>query len=239
MAPGHRVVHVRGVLPVKRLLDLFAGAGGAAVGYHRAGFTVTGVDVAPQPHYPYKCLRRNALDLLQDQRWQRFLDWFDVIHASPPCQTYSAYRRRGDGVGEHYEDLIDPVRDALVAIGKPYVIENIPSAPLRDPVVVCGSSFGLDVRRHRLFESNLPLVAPPCNHDWQTPRFPQATNRDNLRCTVEVGAYRAQPYAPRAMGIDWMTRDELTEAIPPIYTTFLGRQIYAHLRAQDQVSAAA
>jgi DNA (cytosine-5)-methyltransferase 1 len=217
-----------------KLLDLFSGAGGAAVGYHRAGFEVTGVDITLQHHYPYAFIRADALVALK-QNW--LVGRFDVIHASPPCQTYSAYRRRGNGVGERHQDLIAPVRDLLVATGKPYIIENIPASPLQNPVVVCGSSFGLDLQRHRLFESNLTLVAPPCNHDWQTPRFPQATNRQNLRRTVEVGAYRAQPYAARAMGIDWMTREELTEAIPPEYTHFLGRQIYAHLRAHQGLPA--
>jgi DNA (cytosine-5)-methyltransferase 1 len=217
---------------VRRLLDLFSGAGGAATGYQRAGFEVVGVDIAPQPHYPFEFIQCEAVDLLLDPLMKSWIAEFDVIHASPPCQAFSAYRRRGDGVGDNYPDLIEVVRDALVAHGKPYIIENIPKSPLRDPVTVCGSSFGLDLQRHRLFESDLPLVAPPCNHEWQTPRFPPATNRSNLRRTVEVGAYRCHRYAPLAMGIDWMTREELTEAIPPAYTEFLGRQIYAWLRAR-------
>jgi DNA (cytosine-5)-methyltransferase 1 len=218
----------------RRLLDLFCGAGGAAVGYHRAGFTVVGVDIARQDHYPFTYIETDALDVLRLENWAELVENHDVIHASPPCQTYSAYRRRGNGVGGNYPDLIAEVRDLLQATDKPYLIENIPSAPLRNPVVVCGSSFGLDLQRHRLFESNLPLVAPPCNHDWQTPRFPQATNRANLRRTVEVGAYRCHRYAPSAMGIDWMTGPELTEAIPPAYTEFLGRQVYAWLRARAE-----
>jgi DNA (cytosine-5)-methyltransferase 1 len=215
-----------------RLLDLFSGAGGAATGYARAGFTVTGVDIAEQPHYPFAFVHRDALAILTEPRWAGFLAEYDVIHASPPCQYFSAYRRRGSGVGESYPDLIAPVRAGLQATGKVYVIENIPRSPLHDPVTVCGSSFGLDVQRHRLFESNVPLVAPPCNHAWQTPRFPPATNRANLRRTVEVGAYRCHRYAASAMGIDWMNRAELTEAIPPPYTEFLGRQIHAWLRAR-------
>lgn len=211
-----------------KLLDLFCGAGGAAVGYHRAGFEVIGVDIAPQNHYPFLWTQRDALDVLDDPD---LVAGFDIVHASPPCQTFSAYRRRGGGVGTTYEDLIAEVRDALTATGKPYIIENIPSAPLEEPVQMCGSSFGLDIRRHRLFESNVPLVAPGCNHAWQTPRFPPATNRTNLRRTVEVGAYRCTRLAPAAMGIDWMTNDELSEAIPPAYTLFLGRQIHAYLRA--------
>lgn len=216
-----------------KLLDLFSGAGGAAMGYYRAGFEVEGVDIAPQPHYPFLFTHADALDVLTTE----WVNDFDVIHASPPCQTFSAYRRRGNGVGERYQDLIAVTRDALVATGKPYLIENIPAAPLRCPIVICGSSFGLDLQRHRLFETNIPLVAPPCNHRWQTPRFPQATNRSNLRRTVEVGAYRTHRYAPRAMGIDWMNRSELTEAVPPAYTEFLGRQIRAWLRAEAGLPA--
>jgi DNA (cytosine-5)-methyltransferase 1 len=168
------------------------------------------------------------------ENWAPLVDNVDVIHASPPCQAYSAYRRRGNGVGARYPEHIARVRELLQATAKPYVIENIPGSPLQEPVMVCGSSFGLDVRRHRYFESNIPLAAPPCNHAWQTPRFPPATNRANLRRTVEVGAYRCERYAADAMGIDWMTRAELTEAIPPAYTEFLGRQIHAWLRARTQ-----
>jgi DNA (cytosine-5)-methyltransferase 1 len=219
----------------RRLLDLFSGAGGAAVGYHRAGFEITGIDHAAQPHYPYAFVQTDALNVLTNECWRPLIESHDVIHASPPCQSYSAYRRRGSGVGARAPDLVAPVREALIATGKPYIIENIPRSPLLDPVMVCGSSFGLDLQRHRLFESNVPLVAPPCNHDWQTPRFPPATNRANLRCTVEVGAYRCHKYAPSAMGIHWMNRDELTEAIPPAYTEFLGRQIHAWLRAQTEM----
>jgi DNA (cytosine-5)-methyltransferase 1 len=224
---------------VRRLLDLFSGAGGAAVGYHRAGFEVSGVDVAPQPHYPYEFFQCDALELLKSRPMKAWLAEYDVLHASPPCQAFSAYRRRGDGVGANYPDLISEVRAALKALDLPYVIENIPRSPLHDPVTVCGSSFGLDLQRHRLFESNLPLVVPPCNHEWQTPRFAPAANRSNLRRTVEVGAGRSGPAAPDAMGIDWMTREELSEAVPPAYTEFLGRQIHAWLRARSPAAGRA
>lgn len=220
---------------MRRLLDLFSGAGGAAVGYHRAGFEVSGVDVVPQPHYPYEFFHCDALELLKSRAMKAWIAEYDVLHASPPCQGFSAYRRRGDGVGDNYPDLISEVRVALRAHGLPYVIENIPRSPLHDPVIVCGSSFGLDLQRHRLFESNLPLVAPPCNHEWQTPRFVAASNRINLRRTVEVGAGRCGRAAIDAMGIDWMTREELSEAVPPAYTEFLGRQIHAWIRAHAEL----
>jgi DNA (cytosine-5)-methyltransferase 1 len=207
-----------------RILDLFCGAGGAAAGYARAGFEVVGVDLHPQPNYPYEFHQADAMTFP--------LDGFDAVHASPPCQPFTAYRRRDpDVVGANYLDLVDATRRALEATGLPYVIENVPGAPLKDPVQFCGSAFGLDVRRHRLFESNWPLVAPPCNHAWQTPRFPPATNRPNLRSTVEVGAYRCARLSPAAMRIEWMTNREISEAIPPAYTEFIGRQLRAHILA--------
>jgi DNA (cytosine-5)-methyltransferase 1 len=162
------------------LLDLFCGGGGGAVGYSRAGFNVVGVDIRPQPSYPFTLVVGDALEYVRKFGWQ-----YSAIHASPPCQSFTAYRRKGHGVGEGYPDLITATRDALMATHRPYVLENVPGAPLVDPIRLCGSSFRLDVRRHRLFESNVPLTAPPCDHGWQTPRFAQATNRTNLRSTVE------------------------------------------------------
>lgn len=206
-----------------RLLDLFAGAGGAAMGYHRAGFEVTGVDIKPQPRYPFEFMQADALWYMRD--WFRVYE-FDAIHASPPCQAFTAYRRRGDGVGDGYPDLIDQTRELLEATGLPYVIENVQGAPLRNPSLICGSSVGLDVRRHRLFETNWPLIVPPCAHGWQTPRFQQATNRTNKRSTVEVGVWRIPLEQQRAvMGIDWMTLEELSESIPPAYTELIGHQL--------------
>jgi DNA (cytosine-5)-methyltransferase 1 len=205
------------------LLDLFCGAGGAAMGYHCAGFDVIGVDINPQPNYPFRFIQGDALDHL---KWHGIA----AIHASPPCQAFTAYRRRGNGVGDGYPDLIDATRQALSGAPVPWVIENVPGAPLIDPVQLCGSSFGLDVRRHRLFESNVTIDAPPCDHSWQTPRFPPATNRINLRRTVEVGVWRIPlDVQQRAMGIDWMALRELSEAIPPAYTEFIGRQLIDQL----------
>lgn len=212
-----------------RLLDLFCGAGGAGMGYHRAGFEVIGVDIKPQPRYPFEFHLADA---------EMFpLEGFNAIHASPPCQTWTAYKRRPRHVGE-YPSLIGPMRHRLVAAKVPYVIENIPKAPLLNPIQLCGSSFGLDVRRHRLFESNVPMLAPPCDHSWQTPRFPQATNRKNLRRTVEVGVYRI-PLAvqQKAMGIDWMRLDELSEAIPPAYTEWIGERLMAALSVDREAVA--
>lgn len=206
-----------------RLLDLFCGAGGCSVGYSRAGFDVTGVDIDDHPSYPFRLIVGDALEVLSDTK---FLGTFDVIHASPPCQAFTAYRRRGGGVGEGYPDLIAPVRERLREWGGTYVIENVPGAPLVDPVQLCGSSFGLDVRRHRLFESSAALMAPPCQHGTQLPRFPPATNRTNLRRTVEVGVWRIPlKVQQRAMGIDWMSLEDLTQAVPPAFTEHVGWQL--------------
>lgn len=198
------------------------------MGYHRAGFELVGVDINPQPNYPFEFVQADIRDL--DPAW---LATFDAAHGSPPCQLWTAYGRR-PGVGEGYFNLIPDVRALFLMAGLPYVIENVEQAKaeLKDPITLCGSTFGLDIRRHRLFESNFPLVGAPCNHAWQTPRFPPATNRKNLRSTVEVGAWRCSNLSPVAMGIDWMTNDEISEAIPPAYTEFIGRQLMGFLRAR-------
>ena len=206
-----------------RLLDLFCGAGGAGMGYSRAGFEVVGVDIEPQPNYPFTFHQADAMD---ENLWFEF----DAIHASPPCQAFTAYKRRGDGVGDGYPNLIPELRAALKATELPYVIENVPGAPLENPVQLCGSAFGLGVRRHRLFETNWALMVPPCAHGLQRGDYPQATNRTNRRKTCEVGVWRI-PLAVQqaAMGIDWMTLAELTEAVPPAFTEHIGRQLLGAL----------
>lgn len=199
---------------MKRALDLFCGAGGASMGLYRAGFDVTGVDLHPQPRYPFRFIRADALTV--------DLSGYDLIWASPPCQAFTAYRRRFNHVAQR-PNLIPAVRARLREAAASSVIENVPGAPLGRPTVLCGSMFALDVRRHRLFETSFPVSQPSCRHGAQTPRFPPATNRANLRRTVEVGAWRI-PLAVQqaAMGIDWMTRAELSQAIPPVYAEYLG-----------------
>ena len=201
------------------------------MGYRRAGFEVVGVDIVDQPNYPFEFLRRDALAWLAAPGYVERA--FAAVHASPPCQFATAYKRR-KGVAVGAVNLIPATRRLLRATGLPYVIENVEQARehLIDPVRYCGSSFGLDVQRHRRFESSFGLVAPPCDHGWQTPRFPPATNRTNLRNTVEVGVYRI-PLATQqaAMGIDWMTLPELSQAIPPAYTEHVGSQLLEHLDA--------
>jgi DNA (cytosine-5)-methyltransferase 1 len=215
-----------------RLLDLFCGAGGAAVGYHRAGFEVVGIDKAPQKNYPFEFYEGDALDFLRElsngmcvdanehgEVWLSLAD-FVAIHASPPCQKWTGARNLGNV--RDAPDLVTPLRPLLVDAGLPYVIENVPGAPLLNPIQLCGSSFGLDVRRHRLFESNVPLLSLPCQHYWQTPRFPPRASK-GMRSVVSVfGRDFPASVAGPAMGIDWMTNPEMGEAIPPAYTEHIG-----------------
>lgn len=213
-----------------RLLDLFCGAGGAAMGYHRAGFDVTGIDLYPQPHFPFPFIQADALAAPVD------LSAFDAIHASPPCQAYSDLRRLSPDTT--YPDLVEPVRALLEKWGGVYIIENVEGAPLRDPVRLCGSSMGLPLlRRHRLFETNVAMLVPPCSHGVAVKRFPALNGADRKRGGRSgiVGVYgnggdkRADLW-PEAMGIDWMPRRSLTQAIPPAYTELLGGQLLDALR---------
>lgn len=233
------------------LLDLYCCAGGAADGYVAAGFDVIGVDVAPQPNYPYEFHQESALTVLYELMHGSRDGWgqpgrFAAVHASPPCQTECSYKRRGAGVGEGYEQLLPQTRELLEATGLPYVIENVAGARalMRDPVQLCGSSFGLDVRRHRLFETNWGLTAPPCDHASQRPgRFPGATNRAPMsRATVEVGVYRiplkTQMAAMGQPADRRMTLRELSESLPPAFTEHIGTQLRAHLALPEAISRA-
>jgi DNA (cytosine-5)-methyltransferase 1 len=182
---------------------------------------VTGVDIQDQPNYMGGAFLQG--DALNWKIW----DFYDFVWASPPCQAFTAYRRKGHGVGDGYPDLIDTMRQKLLAWGGPFVIENVSGAPLRKDLMLCGSMFGLDVRRHRVFECHgFTPEQPECRHDLQEPRFPQATNRANLRKTVEVGVWRIPLETQRkAMGIDWMTVKELSQAIPPAYSEYIARAV--------------
>jgi DNA (cytosine-5)-methyltransferase 1 len=149
-----------------RLLDLYCKAGGASKGYADAGFDVVGIDIKKQKRYPYEFIQADCLEILQDLNYLRT---FDVIAASPPCQTHSRtqHLRNAQGKSTDKVDLIPQTRKALIESGVTYVIENVPGAPLINPVQFCGSSFGLKVRRHRLFESNVGIVGSVCNHKEQ------------------------------------------------------------------------
>ena len=184
------------------------------MGLHRAGFEVTGVDIADQPRYPFTFIRGDALEA--------DLRGFDFIWASPPCQRYSMAVRNA-GRSHLFPDLIPPVRDRLLTAGVPWVIENVPGAPLRRDLVLCGTMFGLRLVRHRLFETSWPISAlvPPCAHRGdEIPVYGNGTpswHREKLGRNITADEQRI------AMGIDWMTRDELTEAIPPAYSEFIAR----------------
>ena len=203
------------------------------MGYARAGFEVTGVDIKKQKRYPYEFIQADALEVIQDQE---FLSQFDVLVGSPPCQTHSVTQHLRVAQGRETErvDLIPQTREAFIKSGKPYIIENVPGSPLIDPVVVCGSHFDLKVRRHRLFESNVPMCGTICNHKAQGKPVgvygamndnPKGIDRRDGRFVVGGQTARTIEEAKEAMGIDWMIWTELVEAIPPAYTEYLGKQL--------------
>ena len=206
-----------------KLLDLFCGAGGASAGYAAAGFEVHGVDLKHGKRYPYTYVRADVLDVLRDTN---YLDQFDVIHASPPCQTHSItqHLRNAQGKTTNKLDLIPETRAALIASGKPYIIENVPGSRLINPIQLCGSSFGLKVRRHRLFESNMALVGSVCDHKSQgRPVGVYGSLNDEIPKGGKTAATIDE--ARNAMGISWAIWTELVEAIPPAYTKYLGGQL--------------
>lgn len=259
-----------------RLLDLFCGAGGASFGYHQAGFDdITGIDIVPMKRYPFRFIQADALEYLAAHGHK-----YDLIHASPPCQTHSVLKTMWNA--RQHENFLPQTRHALQGIGKPYVIENVVGAPMDVTLMLCGSMFGLEtpcgaqLQRHRLFESNVMLMSPgDCYHScgrqrtkrtisvnghefrneasrWQerrtitvvggtphdparerrkykTQKVPGSTAQQNvernwIRETFSVG------YARIAMGINWMVMSELSQAIPPAYTEWVGRQIKDSLK---------
>jgi DNA (cytosine-5)-methyltransferase 1 len=222
-----------------RLLDLFCCAGGAGVGYSRAGFEVVGVDVKPQPRYPFPFIQADALTLDPD-----FLASFDAIHASPPCQSYSDLAKRNRN-GDRWPRLIEPVRAMLIRTGQPYVIENVDGAPLLDAVVLCGTMFpGLRVLRHRLFETNFAITPPPHPKHPKVHTFDRRKSHfgktDEWTDFVQVtgGGNCTLAAARAAMGIDWMTKGEINESIPPAYTQFVGDLLLRHLASAGAASLA-
>jgi DNA (cytosine-5)-methyltransferase 1 len=221
-----------------RLLDLFCCAGGAGVGYSRAGFEVVGVDNKPQPNYPFPFIQADALKLDL-----KFVASFDAVHASPPCQSYSDLAKR-NGNGHEWPRLIEPVREMLIGAGRPYVIENVDGAPLLDPVILCGTMFPhLRVLRHRLFEANFMIMAPPHNrhpkvHTFDKRKSHYGKTNDMVDFVQVTGGGNCTIAAARdAMGIDWMTKSELNEAIPPAYTELIGKQLLAYLLARTYAHA--
>jgi DNA (cytosine-5)-methyltransferase 1 len=217
------------------LLDLFCGAGGAAVGYDRAGFEVIGVDVEPQPDYPFEFVQDDALGILQRLVDRcSFLIPPDVIHASPPCQHHTTLAKGCNGNQADHPDLIGRTRALLRRTGLPYVIENVVTAPLLSPIMLCGEMFGLGVLRHRLFESNSLLVSPPHRaHRGKVAAWRHGEQFDGpYQAVYGTGAGTLAEWG-EAMGIDWMTtRHSMVEAIPPAYTELIGGQLLGALRRE-------
>lgn len=220
-----------------RILDLYSCAGGAGEGYRRAGFEVVGVDLDPQPHYPFEFHQADAIAYVLAHGHE-----FDAIHASPPCQLYSAARNKSVNSKRVHPDLVGPTRDALRMIGKPYIIENVVGAPMEGPITLCGGMFGLTapdvdgvplkLLRHRLFESNIELAAPEHTPHRELEGVTASvfgsggTWSPEFRDRPKRGGYVPHISVIRElMGIDWMNRYELSQSIPPAYTEYLGKQL--------------
>lgn len=220
-----------------KLLDLFCKAGGAAAGYHAAGFFVVGIDQHWQPNYPFFQRR----ETLYDEQEHAFVCWirenFDAVHASPPCQAHTDLQRQSK---RDYPCFIEATRRILTRTGLPFVIENVEGAPLINPVKLCGTMFPeLRVLRHRLFEVNFPLWAPDCKphplvftHDKRKAHYGKLDQNTSF-VQVTGGGNCSKANAADAMRIDWMTKEELNEAIPPAYTRFIGRQLLNYIETRS------
>jgi DNA (cytosine-5)-methyltransferase 1 len=219
-----------------KLLDLFCKAGGASMGYHRAGFSVTGIDIEPQKNYPFDFIKKDAMMLDLE-----YIKSFDIIHASPPCQGYI---QRNKNKETKHPKLIEPLRKALIECGKPFIIENVEGAPLQNPLMLCGTMFGLKILRHRLFEVwPEPIFFPPatCNHSGTVASgdfagiYAFGAKGRRLSKGKRIPKAEAGPDWNEAMGIDWMTKNELIQAIPPSYTEYIGRHLIKKINDRKSI----
>jgi DNA (cytosine-5)-methyltransferase 1 len=231
-----------------KALDLFCGAGGASMGLYRAGFDLTGVDIKPQPRYPFRFIQADALEFP--------LEGYDFIWASPPCQKYSSMTR-GRWKEREHPDLVPAIRSRLNNLDTPFVIENVVGAELIAPFILCGTMFGLQtfegsqLRRHRLFEAPWLALTPSCAHnDGSAIGVYGGGQHPDRRRPASIGVFgNAGGYSKRddlyhygidarrqAMGIDWMTSAELSEAIPPAYSEFIGKQAIQFLTSTMEPS---
>jgi len=217
------------------LVDLCCKAGGAAVGYARAGFTVEGVDNEPQPRFPFRFHEADALEFLEAciGRGNRLPDGrpVDAYHGSPPCQPFSAISNCRPGLAASYADLVAPMRELLEQSGLPYILENVPGSPLRPDVVLCGHMFGRALYRHRIFESNVPLTAP--EHPAHVVPASRAGHWTPGTIISIAGNVAPMALARDVMDMHWTNRRELAEAIPPYYTQHLGEQLLAAIGEDD------
>lgn len=215
------------------LLDLYCKAGGCTKGYQLAGFKVVGVDIEPQPHYvgeDFACM--DAIQFVRNLIDTGKLSLFSAIHASPPCQAFSMASQQWRTAGKEYPDLVAQTRAILIETGLPYVIENVPGAPLINPVTLNGPQFGMQLRRRRIFETSFPMpffLIPP--EEKSTFRMGRPVTEGSV--ITPVGHFSNVPYAKRVMGIDWMTQGELAEAIPPAYTKFIGDILMEFIHASS------
>jgi DNA (cytosine-5)-methyltransferase 1 len=239
---------------MRRILDLFSGAGGACAGYQRAGFWVRGVDIKNQPRYcGEEFVQADALEYLNELIESGEIREFDAIHASPPCQAHTALKKMWNA--KQHEDLIPQTRAALIASGLPFVMENVPGAPMEGAFLLCGTMFGLrtacgaELQRHRYFECNFwPGLLPQCRHGWagvvgvygghvrdrrRTITVTGNTPQQNVVRNTARKTFSVQD-AQQAMGIDWMPMNALSQAIPPAYTEFIGRQLMQAIEANGK-----
>ena len=214
-----------------RLLDLFCGAGGAAVGYHRAGFgEIVGVDIAPQPRYPFEFVQADALEYVLEHGGE-----FDAIHASPPCQAYSV----GTRDYSRHPDLYALVRSMLLELAQPWVIENVIGAPYESGIVLCGSMFDLPVRRHRNFETSFLALRPGCDHARQGKAITVAGHGSRKDGGMSPSKHSWKGFHhlwPQYMGMTWATPYEASLAVPPAYTEYIGQALIQNLGHQKAVS---